>query len=380
MKVVVAIDSLKGSLSSLDAGNAIRRGILWADPEAEVAVKPMADGGEGTTEALVDALGGELRTVRVTGPYGDPTEAVYGLLKQQNMAVMEMASAAGITLSARREPLCATTFGVGEMIRDALEQGCRRFIIGIGGSATNDGGIGMLSALGWRFLDARGEECPPVAAGLDRIAQIDAGGVRPELAECRFQIACDVTNPLCGENGCTYVFGPQKGVATEEEKQALDRAMGHYADVVAETFGTDNRTVPGVGAAGGLGFAFLSFLKGKLQPGIEIVLSALELEQAVHNADLVITGEGCLDGQTAFGKAPAGVAACAKKYGVPVVALAGSVKPEARVCNQHGIDAYFPILPGVMTLEQAMQPEEAKSNLSRTAEQLMRFAKCFYSV
>lgn len=380
MKVVVAIDSLKGSLSSLDAGNAIRRGILRADPEAEVMVKPMADGGEGTTEALVDAFGGEMRTVCVTGPYGGRVEAAYGLLKQRNMAVMEMASAAGITLSSRREPLYASTFGVGEMILDALEQGCRRFIIGIGGSATNDGGIGMLSALGWRFLDDQGADCPPVADSLGRVAQIDVHNVRPELAECRFQIACDVTNPLCGENGCTYVFGPQKGIATEKEKQFLDRAMGHYADVVAETFGTDHRTVPGVGAAGGLGFAFLSFLGGRLQPGIEIVLSAVELEQAVREADLVITGEGCLDGQTAFGKTPAGVAACAKKYGVPVVALAGSVKPEASICNQHGIDAFFPILPGIMTLEQAMQPETAKSNLSRTAEQLMRFAKCLSSV
>lgn len=378
MKVVVAIDSLKGSLSSLDAGNAIRRGILRAIPGAEVEVKPVADGGEGTTEALVDAFGGELRTVWVTGPYGDPVKAAYGLLRQQEMAVMEMASAAGITLSSRRKPLCATTFGVGEMIRDALEQGCRHFIIGIGGSATNDGGIGMLAALGWRFLDAEGTECPPVAASLDRIAKVDACGVHPALAECRFQIACDVTNPLCGENGCTYVFGPQKGVATEEEKQVLDRGMEHYADVVAEAFGADNRTVPGVGAAGGLGFAFLSFLNGKLQPGIEIVLSALELEKAVQEADLVITGEGCLDGQTAFGKAPAGVAACAKKFGVPVVALAGSVKPEASVCNQHGIDAYFPILSGAMTLEQAMQTETAKSNLSRTAEQLMRLISYFY--
>ncbi len=377
MKVVVAIDSLKGSLSSLDAGNAIRRGILQADPKAEVIVKPVADGGEGTTEALVDAFGGELRTISVTGPYGDQVEATYGLLKQQNMAVMEMASAAGITLSSRREPRCATTFGVGEMIRDALEQRCRRFIIGIGGSATNDGGIGMLTALGWRFLDAQGGECPPTAASLERIARIDTSGIHPGLAECQFQIACDVTNPLCGENGCTYIFGPQKGVRTEEEKQALDRGMEHYADVAAKTVGTDNRWVPGVGAAGGLGFAFLSFMKGKLQPGIEIVLSALELDQAVKNADLVITGEGCLDGQTAFGKAPTGVAACAKKYGVPVVALAGSVKPEAGICNQHGIDAFFSILPGVMTLEQAMQPETAKSNLSRTAEQLMRFASAF---
>lgn len=371
MKVVAAIDSLKGSLSSLDAGNAIRTGVLRAVPDAVVQVKPVADGGEGTTEALVDAYGGEMRTVCVTGPYGEPVEAAYGLLARQHMAVMEMASAAGITLSARREPLCATTLGVGEMIRDALEQGCRRFIIGIGGSATNDGGVGMLTALGWRFLDAQGTECPPVAASLGKITQIDTSGVHPALVECRFQIACDVNNPLCGETGCTYIFGPQKGV-TDEIKPQLDADMWHYAEVVSDTFRVDHSTVPGAGAAGGLGFAFLSFLGGELRPGIELVLSALELDRVVRDADLVITGEGCLDEQTAFGKAPAGVAACAKKYGVPVIALAGGVKPGAKICNQHGIDAFFPIIPGVTTLEQAMRPEIARENLANTTEQLMR--------
>lgn len=371
MKVVAAIDSLKGSLSSLEAGNAIRAGVLRAAPDSVVVVKPVADGGEGTTEALVDAFGGELRTVSVTGPYGDPVDAAYGFLPQQHMAVMEMASAAGITLSPRREPLYATTLGVGELIREALDQGCRRFIIGIGGSATNDGGIGMLTALGWRFLDEQGAECPPVAAGLGRIAAIDVSGVHPALAESQFQIACDVNNPLCGETGCTYIFGPQKGVA-EDLKAGLDADMRHYAAVVANTFHTDNSAVPGAGAAGGLGFAFLSFLNGELRPGIELVLSALELNQIVQDADLVITGEGCLDEQTAFGKAPAGVAACAKKYGVPVIALAGGVKPGAKVCNQHGIDAFFPIIPGVTTLEQAMQPDTARENLENTTEQLMR--------
>ena len=371
MKVVAAIDSLKGSLSSLDAGNAIRTGVLRADPDAEVVVKPVADGGEGTTEALVDAFGGEKRTVRVTGPYGEAVEAAYGLLSQRHMAVMEMASAAGITLSARREPLYATTLGVGELIRDALEQGCRRFIIGIGGSATNDCGIGMLTALGWRFLDAQGVECPPVAASLGKITQIDVSRVHPALAECQFQIACDVNNPLCGETGCTYIFGPQKGV-TEGIKPQLDADMRHYAQVVADTFHVDHSAVPGAGAAGGLGFAFLSFLGGELRPGIELVLSALELDRVVQNADLVITGEGCLDEQTAFGKAPAGVAACAKKYGVPVIALAGGVKPGAKICNQHGIDAFFPIVPGVTTLEQAMRPEIARENLANTTEQLVR--------
>lgn len=371
MKVVIAIDSLKGSLSSLEAGNAIREGVLRAMPEAEVLVKPVADGGEGTCDALVDALGGKRVTVEVTGPYGAPVQAVYGWLPEQKLAVMEMAAAAGITLSPKRRPREATTFGVGQMIVDALDRGCRDFLIGIGGSATNDGGIGMLTALGFQFLDRQGAPCGITGGELGQVARVELAGARRELAECRFRIACDVNNPLCGETGCTYIFGPQKGIKPEE-RQPLDEAMSAYADATAAALGRDFRATPGAGAAGGLGFAFLAYLGGELKPGIQLVLDAVGLEECLRGADLVVTGEGCLDHQTAFGKTPAGVARCAKELGVPVVALAGGISPGAEVCNQRGIDAYFAILPRVMTLEEAMEPETARDNMARTAEQLFR--------
>jgi len=374
MKVVIAIDSLKGSLSSLEAGNAIRTGLLRAMPDAQAVVKPVADGGEGTMEALVDAFGGTLVTREVTGPYGTPVQASYGLLPEQGMAVMEMASAAGITLSDRREPLEATTYGLGELIRDAIGRGCRSFMIGIGGSATNDGGVGMLSALGFRFLDREGKEAGVTAAALARIARVDLSGAMPELEQCRFQIVCDVNNPLCGEAGCTYIFGPQKGV-TPELRPRLDQDMGHYADVTAALLGADYRETPGAGAAGGLGFAFLSYLHGELRPGIELVLEAVKLDDCVRDADLVVTGEGCLDAQTVFGKAPAGVAACAKRYGVPVIALAGGIRPGAEVCNEKGIDAYFSILPRVMDLEEAMDRETARGNMEQISEQIFRLIR-----
>lgn len=371
MKVVIAMDSLKGSLSSLEAGNAVREGLLRAMPEAKVLVKPVADGGEGTCDALVDALGGKRVDVEVIGPYGAPVWASYGWLPEQNLAVMEMASAAGITLSPKRQPKEATTFGVGQMIVDALDRGCRDFLIGIGGSATNDGGIGMLSALGFRFLDRQGELYGVTGGALGRVARVELADARRELADCRFRIACDVNNPLCGETGCTYIFGPQKGVKPEE-RPALDAAMSSYADATAAALGRDFRDTPGAGAAGGLGFAFLAYLRGELKPGIQLVLDAIGLEECLKDADLVVTGEGCLDEQTVFGKTPAGVARCAKGLGVPVVALAGGIRPGAEVCNRRGIDAYFAILPRVMTLEEAMAPETARENMARTAEQVFR--------
>lgn len=371
MKVVIAIDSLKGSLSSLEAGNAVREGLLRAIPTAEALVKPVADGGEGTCEALVDAFGGERVSVEVTGPYGAPVQAVYGWLPEKKMAVMEMAAASGLTLSPCREPLRATSFGVGQMIGDALDRGCREFLIGIGGSATNDGGLGMLTALGFQFLDASGAPCGVTGGDLGRVARMEVSGARRELEHCRFRIACDVNNPLCGETGCTYIFGPQKGV-TPEQREALDGDMARFATATAAALGSDLRDTPGAGAAGGLGFAFLSYLKGELKPGIQLVLEALRLEDCLADADLVVTGEGCLDHQTAFGKTPAGVAECAKRRGVPVVALAGGIRPGAEVCNQRGIDAYFAILPRVMSLEEAMEPETARQNMVQTAEQVFR--------
>lgn len=373
MKVVVAIDSLKGSLSSMEAGLAIKDGVLAAKPDAEVIVKPLADGGEGTTDALIEGMNGERIDLTVTGPMHTPVEAYYGYLKDTNTAVMEMASAAGITLvpDEEKNPLLATSYGVGEMISDAMEKGCRNFIIGIGGSVTNDGGIGMLKALGIRFLDENGEDAGEGGQALAKVARIDASGLNPLLKECHIQVACDVNNPLCGENGSTYVYGPQKGV-TEDMKQPLDEAMAHFASVTSETLENDYMNTPGAGAAGGLGYAFLAYIGATLTPGIELILDAVGLEKELAGADVVVTGEGRLDFQTAMGKAPVGVAKLAKKYDAKVVAFAGSVTKEATACNKEGIDAFFPILRGVSTLAEAMDPANARSNMTATVEQVFR--------
>lgn len=373
MKVVIAIDSLKGSLSSMEAGMAIKDGILAAKPDAEVIVKPLADGGEGTTDALIEGMNGERIDLTVTGPMHTPVDAYYGYLKDTNTAVMEMASAAGITLvpDSERNPLLATSYGVGEIINDAIQRGCRNFIIGIGGSVTNDGGIGMLKALGVRFLDENGEDAGEGGQALAKVARIDVSGMNPLLKECHIQVACDVNNPLCGENGSTYVYGPQKGV-TEDMKKTLDEAMAHFARVTSETLENDYMNTPGAGAAGGLGYAFLAYTGAALTPGIELILDAVGLEEELSGADVVVTGEGRLDFQTAMGKAPVGVARLAKKYNAKVIAFAGSVTKEATACNKEGIDAFFPILRGVCTLADAMDPVAARNNMTATVEQVFR--------
>ena len=373
MKVVVAIDSLKGSLSSMEAGLAIKEGVLAAQPDAEVIVKPLADGGEGTTDALIEGMNGERIDLTVTGPMHTPVDAYYGYLRETNTAVMEMASAAGITLVPDKEknPLLATSYGVGEMIIDAIQRGCRNFIIGIGGSITNDGGIGMLKALGVRFLDEKGKDAGEGGQALAKVACIDLSGLNPLLKECHIQVACDVNNPLCGESGSTYVYGPQKGV-TEDMKKTLDEAMAHFARVTSESLENDYMNTPGAGAAGGLGFAFLAYVGATLTPGIELILDAVGLEDELSGADVVVTGEGRLDFQTAMGKAPVGVARLAKKYNARVVAFAGSVTKEATACNKEGIDAFFPILRGVCTLADAMDPVNARNNMIATVEQVFR--------
>ena len=373
MKVVIAIDSLKGSLSSMEAGTAIKDGILAAKPDAEVIVKPLADGGEGTTDALIEGMNGERIDLTVTGPMHTPVDAYYGYLKDTNTAVMEMASAAGITLvpDSEKNPLLATSYGVGEMINDAIQRGCRNFIIGIGGSVTNDGGIGMLKALGVRFLDENGEDAGEGGQALAKIARIDVSGMNPLLKECHIQVACDVNNPLCGKNGSTYVYGPQKGV-TEDMKKTLDEAMAHFARVTSETLENDYMNTPGAGAAGGLGYAFLAYTGAALTPGIELILDAVGLEEELSGADVVVTGEGRLDFQTAMGKAPVGVARLAKKYNAKVIAFAGSVTKEATACNKEGIDAFFPILRSVCTLAEAMDPVTARNNMTATVEQVFR--------
>ena len=373
MKVVIAIDSFKGSMSSMEAGNAAKAGVERACT-ADIVVKPLADGGEGTTEALVEGLVGEYVTLKVTGPLGEKVCAKYGILPDKKTAVLEMAEAAGIILVKHGElnPRAATTYGVGEMILDAVKRGCREFIIGIGGSATSEGGTGMLQALGYKFLNVEGVSIASGLQELDKIVSVDISNVPEELKNCHFHIACDVKNPLCGENGAVYVYGPQKGVK-EEEKQMFDEKMKHFADKTQEFTGRDYRMAEGAGAAGGLGFAFLSYLPNvQLKTGIDIVLDAIRLEDEVKDADIVITGEGRLDSQTAMGKVPVGVARLAKKYNAKVVAFAGGVTKDAGVCNGAGIDAFFPIVRGVTTLDEAMDPKNAKENMELAAEQVFR--------
>lgn len=376
MKAVIAMDSFKGSLSSLEGGNAVRAGILAADPEAQVVVRPLADGGEGTMEALTAGMGGTIVSVPVTGPLGEKTKAEYGILADGKTAVMEMSQAAGITLvkSEERNPMYTTTYGVGEMILDAVRRGCRHFIMGIGGSATNDGGLGMLQALGFGMLDEQGEQVPYGARGLERLVKITNDRVAPELSECHFRIACDVTNPLCGAQGSSAVFGPQKG-ADSAMIQEMDGWMQQYAQTAKKMIPEADAEYPGTGAAGGLGFAFRTFTNAVLESGIKIVLEETKLEEYIQDADVVVTGEGRLDGQSVMGKAPVGVAEIARRHGKMVIAFAGSVTPDARACNAHGIDAYFPVLRGICTLQEAMEPKTAAANLSDTAEQVFRLAE-----
>lgn len=377
MKVLIAIDSFKGSLSSMEAAAAIKEGILLASENIDVNIRPLADGGEGTATALTMGMQGKTEAVTVTGPLGDPVSASYGILNKKT-AIIEMASAAGITLVPykKRNPLHTTTFGVGEMIADALQKGCRHFIIGIGGSSTNDCGVGMLQALGFRFLDQSGNTVSYGADGVRNIVSIDASLANPLLADCDFRIACDVTNPLCGGNGCSYIYGPQKGADPAMISQ-MDAWLSAFADLTQKIHNKKaDKNMPGAGAAGGLGFAFSAYLGGRLQSGISIVLEETHMEAAIQDADLIITGEGRLDGQTVMGKAPVGIASLAKKYNKKVIAFCGCAADDAMLCNTYGIDAYFPILQKPVSLEEAMDPAVAGQNLKKTAEQVFRLLTC----
>ena len=376
MKVIVAVDSFKGSLSSLEAGAIIKQGLKKAIPDAKVWVRPLADGGEGTVEALTLGMGGKLEHITVTGPLGKSVQCVYGVIEETKTAIIEMSSAAGITLIAEsdRNPLNTTTYGVGQIIKEAVFRGCRHFIIGIGGSATNDGGIGMLQALGYGMLDKNQNQVPFGAKGLKELVRITDENVFPKLRECTFRIACDVTNVLCGEQGCSAVFGPQKGATPDMIKQ-MDKWLARYAELTTQKYPHANANQVGTGAAGGLGFAFLSYTNAVLESGIKIVLEEIKLEQDIKSADIVVTGEGRLDGQTAFGKAPIGVAEIAKKYNKTVLAFSGCVTEDAVICNQYGIDAFFPILRTIQTLEEAMDSKNAEKNLLFTAEQVFRLIK-----
>ena len=378
MKIVVAVDSFKGSLSSTDASAAITEGFLKVEPDALVRSYSLADGGEGTVQTVISALGGEWRECAVFGPLRDETICKYGEVRATGTAIMEMASASGITLITedRRNPLHTTTYGVGQMISDAIDRGARSFIIGIGGSATNDGGIGMLSALGFEFLDGEGNPVPDGALGLKALRKIRTSGKRPELDECRFLIACDVKNPLCGVTGCSHVYGPQKG-ATPEMVVDMDAWMENYALLTATVIPGADMNYPGCGAAGGLGFAFLNYLGAELKSGVDLILDAINIEADLPDCDLVITGEGRIDGQSYMGKAPVGIAKLAKKYGKPVVAFCGCATKDASVCNDHGIDAIFPILKAPCTTEEAMEIPTAYANLKETAVQVLRLIRAF---
>jgi len=377
-KIVVAIDSFKGSLSTFEAGKAIEEAAKEVYEKVEVSISPIADGGEGTVEAIISATNGELVRTVVCNPLGEKIEATYGFIPHTKTAIIEMSAAAGITLISKseRNPMNTTTFGVGEMILDAISKGCRKFLIGIGGSATNDGGVGMLQALGFEFLDKNGNQVLLGAKGLKDIAVIKTENAVKELKECYFCVACDVKNVLCGENGCSAVYGPQKG-ATPEMIRDMDSWLEQYAELTKKVIQAADANLPGTGAAGGLGFAFMSYLDATLESGIELVMKETELESYIKDADIVVTGEGRLDGQSYMGKAPVGVAKLAKKYNKPVIAFSGCVTEDAITCNEHGIDAFFPIVRKPCTLDEAMDINHAYKNLKDTAYQVFRLIKIY---
>ncbi|HUW55917.1 MAG TPA: glycerate kinase [Planctomycetota bacterium] len=371
MKIVVAPDSFKECLAAREVAAALARGVRDILPDAEVVSVPMADGGEGTVEALVDATDGGYVERDVTGPMGRKVRARFGVLGDGTTAVIEMASASGLPLVApgERNPLTATTFGTGELISAALDHDVRKVLIGIGGSATVDGGAGMAEALGVRLLDADGNDLAPGGGTLGRLARIDVSGLDPRVRSVTVEVACDVDNPLTGETGAARVYGPQKG-ATPEQVDVLDAALGRLAEVIERDLGVTVASLPGSGAAGGLGAGLVAFLGATLRPGVDMVVDAVGLAATVTGADLVITGEGRLDRQSAFGKTPVGVAQTAKKLGIPVVAIVGAVGEGAHEVLTHGIDAFFSIQDGPATLEETFR--DAPALLRRTAEHVTR--------
>ena len=374
-KITVAIDSFKGSLASYEVACAFERGFLREFPQAEVRKVSVADGGEGTVEALVQTLGGEQVRIVASDPLMRGVEVCYGIVDGGRTAVMEMSAASGLPLLApeERNPLKTTTYGTGEMIADALARGCRKFLVGIGGSATNDAGVGMLRALGFRFLDAEG--CELVGGGeiLDKIATIDDSGALEALRESEFVVACDVTNPLYGPEGAAYVFAPQKGADAAMVEQ-LDGGLRNFAEVVKRYNGEDVASLQGAGAAGGLGGGFKALLGARLERGIEMVLSAMRFDDIIAGSDLVVTGEGRLDSQTVMGKTPSGVLRAACKQGIPCIAIGGAVE-YCKELAESDFAAIFPVVSGPMPLERAMQKDVAEANVERTATQIARVLK-----
>ncbi|UOK59238.1 glycerate kinase [Bacillus sp. OVS6] len=355
MKIVIAPDSFKESMTALEVCEAAERGLRRSLPEVQTVKIPMADGGEGTVQALVDATNGTFTSLTVTGPLGLPVEAEYGWLGDQLTAVIEMASASGLHLvpPERRNPLMTTTAGTGELIKDAVQKGAKHIIIGIGGSATNDGGMGMAQALGVKFLDSEGAELSYGGGALSKLAKIDASKMMKELSGVTIDVACDVDNPLTGPTGASAIFGPQKG-ATDETVAVLDRNLSHYASLILKETGRDVEKIEGSGAAGGLGAGLLAFLNANLKRGVDIVIETVKLEQHMAEADLVITGEGRIDGQTIHGKTPVGVSKTAKKLNIPVIAIAGSIGDGYEKVHEEGISSVFSIVPGIVSLEEAL--------------------------
>lgn len=376
MKVIVGMDSFKGSLSSVDANQAVENGIRKVFSDAVVKSFAMADGGEGTTETLVDGMNGSLVQVSVTGPLGAPVESAYGLIKDERLAIIEVATACGLTLLSKDQlnPLMTTTYGVGELINHAYNNGARQFIIGLGGSATNDGGVGMLQALGYEFVDADGEALGLGGGSLSSIHSINETTGSARFKDCEFRVACDVTNVLYGERGASYVFGPQKG-ADKDMLRVLDAGLKHYADFTAKEMDIEISNITGGGAAGGLGAAFHGYLNGQLESGVKLIMDVLVVESEMKNADLVITGEGRIDAQTSMGKVPAGMAGLAGKYNVPIIAVGGSLTDDAYNLNHYGINALFSIQPGPVSVEEAMDSKRTRTNIEKTIEQIIRTLK-----
>ena len=379
-KIVIASDSFKGSLSSAEVAACGERAVHRLCPDCKVVQLPVADGGEGTVETLTAALGGQSVTAIVHDPLGRLITARYGWIAQEQTALIEMAAASGLPLLPleERNPWLTSTYGTGELIQNALERGCHKFLIAIGGSATNDGGMGLLQALGFRFLDAEGKELPGCGGSLQQIQQIDSSGVLVDLAQCQFTVACDVTNPFYGPTGAAYVFAPQKG-ADAEMVEALDQGLRHFAQLIHTTQGIAIDQLAGAGAAGGLGGGLVAFLNARLTPGIEMVLDALRFDTQITGADLIITGEGKLDAQTCMGKTPLGILRRAQQQGIPVVALGGAVEA-SEALNQCGFLAVFPILPYPTSLTEAMDSSFTQQNIERTIAQVLRLFSAFSSI
>ncbi|QIR14112.1 glycerate kinase [Shewanella aestuarii] len=378
MKIVIAPDSFKESLTALQVAQAIEQGFKQVFPDAQYDKVPMADGGEGTVQAMVDATEGEIISVEVSDPLGSKVNAFYGILgsvaNKPATAVIEMAAASGLHLVPRdqRNPLVTSSFGTGELIKHALDRGIKHIILGLGGSATNDAGTGMAQALGIKLLTASGESIKAGGAGLSELATIDTSHAHPAIKDCHFEVACDVDNPLCGPRGASAIFGPQKG-ATADMVEQLDIALSHFSHIVTQELKQDVSKSAGAGAAGGMGFGVMTFLQGQLRPGIELVIKTVGLEKYCQQADLVITGEGRIDGQTVFGKTPMGVLQVAQHYNVPTIGIAGSLGDNADAIVEQGMTAIFPIIPGVASLDEVLA--HATTNLINTSVNVARLIK-----